>query len=82
VLTQSVKRLDYGLDERVSIPSRGNDVTFFSSPPRPNRLWGPSPGVKPPGRKAYHSPPSSAEVSNAWSYTSISPVRLDGVGLS
>jgi hypothetical protein len=27
-------------------------------------------GVKRPGRKADHSPPSSAEVKNAWSYTS------------
>jgi hypothetical protein len=28
------------------------------------------PGVKRPGREADHSPPSSAEVKNAWSYTS------------
>jgi hypothetical protein len=27
-------------------------------------------GVKRPGRDADHSPPSSAEVKNAWSYTS------------
>jgi hypothetical protein len=27
-------------------------------------------GVKRPGREADHSPPSSAEVRNAWSYTS------------
>jgi hypothetical protein len=26
-------------------------------------------GVKRPGREADHSPPSSAEVKNAWSYT-------------
>jgi hypothetical protein len=32
-----------------------------------------SPGVKLPGREADHSPPSSAEVKNAWSYTSTSP---------
>jgi hypothetical protein len=30
----------------------------------------PSPGVKRPGREADHSPPSSAEVKNAWCYTS------------
>jgi hypothetical protein len=30
-----------------------------------------SPGVKRPGREADHSPPTSAEVKNAWSYTSI-----------
>jgi hypothetical protein len=29
-----------------------------------------TPGVKRPGRKADHSPPSSAEVKNTWSYTS------------
>jgi len=27
-------------------------------------------GVKRPGHEADHSPPSSAEVKNAWSYTS------------
>jgi hypothetical protein len=31
------------------------------------------PGEKLPGREADHSPPSSAEVKNAWSYTSIPP---------
>jgi hypothetical protein len=36
-------------------------------------------GVKWPGREADHSPPSSAEVKNAWSYTSIPPVHLHGV---
>jgi hypothetical protein len=40
------------------------------------------PGVKPPGREADHSPPSSAGVKNAWSYTSTPPVRLHGVVLS
>jgi hypothetical protein len=29
-----------------------------------------SPGIKRPRREAYHSPPSSAEVNNAWRYTS------------
>jgi hypothetical protein len=28
-------------------------------------------GLKQPGLEADHSPPSSAEVKNAWSYTSI-----------
>jgi hypothetical protein len=36
-------------------------------------------GVKRPGREADHSPPSSAEVKNARSYTSIPPLRLHGV---
>jgi hypothetical protein len=30
-------------------------------------------GVKRPRREADHSPPSSAEVKNAWSYTSTPP---------
>jgi hypothetical protein len=38
--------------------------------------------VKRPGREADHSPPSSAEVKNAWSYTSTPPIRLHGVVLS
>jgi hypothetical protein len=39
-------------------------------------------GVKRPGREADHSPPSSAEVKNAWSYTSTPPIHLHGVMLS
>jgi len=31
------------------------------------------PRVKGPGREADHSAPSSAEVKNAWSYTSTPP---------
>jgi len=33
-----------------------------------------SPGVKRPGREADHSPQYNAEVKNAWSYTSTSPI--------
>jgi hypothetical protein len=36
-------------------------------------------GVKRPGREVYHSPPTSAEVKNGWSYTSLLPVCLHGV---
>jgi hypothetical protein len=39
-------------------------------------------GVKRPGREADHSPPSDAEVKNAWSYTSTAPICLNGVVLS
>jgi len=39
------------------------------------------PGLKRPLRKADHSHPSSAEVQNAWSYTST-PLHLHGVVLS
>jgi hypothetical protein len=52
-------------------PGRGWE--FFSSPPCPDRLWGPealSLGVKWLGSEADHSPSISAEVKNAWSYTS------------
>jgi hypothetical protein len=67
----------YGLDDRVSITGKGWE--FFSSPPLcPDQLWRPPnfpihwvPAVASPGGKADHSSPSSAEVKNAWSYTSI-----------
>jgi hypothetical protein len=52
---------------------------------QPPMKWVPgalSMGVKWPEREADHSPPSSAEVRNEWSYTSIPPVRLHGVVLS
>jgi hypothetical protein len=39
-------------------------------------------GVKQLEREADQSPPPSAEVKNAWSYTSTTPVRLHGVVLS
>jgi hypothetical protein len=54
---------------------------IFSSPKRPDRLWGPRslllngyrgsfPGVKRPGSEVDHLPPFSAEIRNGWSYTS------------
>jgi hypothetical protein len=39
-------------------------------------------GVKRPGREADHSPPSSAEVKNAWSYTCTPQIHLHGMVLS
>jgi hypothetical protein len=51
-------------------------------PTQPPIQWVPgglSLGVKRPGREADHSPPSSAEVKNAWSYTFTPPIRLHGV---
>jgi hypothetical protein len=39
-------------------------------------------GVKRPGREADHSLRYSAEVKNAWSYTSTPPIRLHDVVLS
>jgi len=67
---------------------------FSSSPPSPDRVSRPtqppipwvkgalSLGVKRLGREANRSLPSSAEVKNAWSYTSTLPVCLHGVVLS
>jgi hypothetical protein len=48
-------------------------------------LWVPGPlslGVKRQGHEADHSPPSSTDVKNGWSYTSTYPIRLHGVVLS
>jgi len=38
--------------------------------------------VKRPECEADHSPPTSAEFKNAWSYNSAPPIRLHGVVLS
>jgi hypothetical protein len=66
---------------------RAQGWKFFSSPLRPDRLWGP-PTLLPnrywvltPGRKADNSPPSSDEVKNAWRYASTPPIHLHGVVL-
>jgi hypothetical protein len=76
-----VSRYTNWLRAGVSIPGMGRE--FFFSSPRPDLLWGPpnllsdvyrgaiSPGIKRPGREANHSPSSSTEFKNAWSYTSI-----------
>jgi hypothetical protein len=68
------------------------DVFFFTIPSRsavgPTQIlmqWVPrdfTPGVKRPGRKADHSPRSSVEVKNAWSYTSTPQIRLHDVVFS
>jgi hypothetical protein len=39
-------------------------------------------GVKRPWREAEHTPPSSADFKNTWSYTATPPVRLHGMVLS
>jgi hypothetical protein len=58
---------------------------YLLGPTQPAIQWVPgalSLEVKRPGREADHSPPSSAKVKNAWSYTSTPPIRLHGVVLS
>jgi hypothetical protein len=59
---------------------RGSTGTIFTFPSSgfPGAL---SVGVKWPGHEADQSPPSSAEAKNAWSYTSIPTIRLNGVVL-
>jgi hypothetical protein len=84
VIAQSVKRwaTGYGLDDRgstVRFPAGTENFSLYhriqngsgahpDSYPMANRAL--SLKIKRPGREAYHSPPSSAEVKNAWSYTS------------
>jgi hypothetical protein len=53
-----------------------------TQPPIQLALGALSMGVKRPGRETDNSPLSSAEVKNAWSYTSTSPIRLHGVVFS
>jgi hypothetical protein len=71
--------LGYGLDDRVSKSRRRLGIFLFITVSRtalgytqPPIQWVTgvlSLGVKRPGREGDHSPPSSAEVKNAWSYT-------------
>ena len=73
-----------------SNPGRG--MRYFSSPKRSDRLWAPLThqfnggtgiflsAVTGVGREIDHSPQSSAEVKNEWSYTILPPICLHGVG--
>jgi len=45
-----------------------------TQPPIQWVFWALTMGVKRPGREANCSPPSSAEIQNAWSYTSTPPM--------
>jgi hypothetical protein len=85
-IAQSALGLGYGVDDQSSIPSRGNDGTFLftsrsrlalepTQPPIQSVLRALFLVVKWPGHEADHSHPSSAEVKNAWSYTSTTPVH-------
>jgi hypothetical protein len=75
-----------------SSPDRGLEILLFTTasrpalgPTQPSIQWvtgALSLVVKRPGREADYQPPSSAEVKNAWNYTSSPPVHLNGVVLS
>jgi len=87
-VAQSLKRLGYWLDGPVfeSRQGRGFLVSKMFSPTlRATQLfieWVPGffTGVKRPWREVNQSPPSGSAVQNEWSYTSVSPVCLHGVG--
>jgi hypothetical protein len=83
----SSQNSDWTKGERPGFDSRQVEGLFFSSAPRPDRLWGPSglinEGPSPRGKAAgkwSKTIPSSAEVKNAWSYISI-PIRLHVVAI-
>jgi hypothetical protein len=80
-----VQRLSYGLD--CSGLSPGKSKKCFSSIKCPDRLWNSHSlllngyrrsvtVVKRPRRGDVHSPPSSAEIKNIWSYTCTAPTCL------
>jgi hypothetical protein len=84
-------KLGYGLDNQGFESREGLGIVSFTTvsrpalePTQPPIQWVPgalSLGVKRPECEADHSPPSSDEVKNAWSYTSTPPIRLHGVVL-
>jgi hypothetical protein len=67
---------NFSLHHRIQTGSEAHQLSY----PMGTRAL--SLGIKRPGREACQSPPSSAEVKNAWSYTSTPPLRLHGVVLS
>jgi hypothetical protein len=82
-----------GSDERGSTPGSGNDEIFlFATASREALVTTQSPdlctlgalprGVKRLGHEADNSLASSAEVKNAWSYTSTAPISFNGVVLN
>jgi hypothetical protein len=89
-IAQSVLRLGYGLDDQgsgVRFPAGAGNISFQHRVQKGSGAYAVSyplgtgkhfPAVKRPGREADHSPPSSAEVKSAWSYTSTPPLCLHG----
>jgi len=79
-----------GLDERELESRQVLGIFLFTATSRPARWstqtpiqWvpgAPSLCIKRPGREANHSPPSNAEVKNAWSFTSAPPSKPSSRG--
>jgi hypothetical protein len=69
--------IGYGLEDRVVGVRVTVGSSIFSSPRRPDRLWGPpnimGTRVKRPGHEADCSPPNSADVKRMWIYISSPP---------
>jgi hypothetical protein len=78
--------LGEGLDDRGFESRQWRGIFLFTTvsrpalgPTQPPIQWvpgAPSLGVTWQGREPDHSPPSSAQVKNAWSYISTPPIRL------
>jgi hypothetical protein len=88
-----INKKPWATGRMIGVSSPGRGWESFYSPQRPGRFWGPpnflsngykglSVGIKRPEREADHSTSSSAEVKNAWSYTSTSTERLHVVLLN
>jgi hypothetical protein len=84
--------LGYGLDDWDFDSREGLGIILLTTaskqalwPTQPPMQWVPgslSLWAKRPVREADHSPPSNAEVKNAWSYNFTPPIPLHGVVLS
>jgi len=80
---------EYGLDDQGFEHRHGWGIFLFTTasrtafgPTQPPIQWVPgsiSLDVKHQKREVDHSPPSSAEFKNEWSYTSTPPIHLHGV---
>jgi hypothetical protein len=91
ILKLRTTALGYGLDDQGFESQHEVEIYLFTTetgpnlqPTQPPIQWVPgtlSLGIKWPGREADHSPPTSVEVKNTWSYTSTPPIRLQGVVL-
>jgi hypothetical protein len=66
-------RIDSRQRQGFSLRHRVQTVSDSNPPSDSGVLGAFSLGVKQPGCETNHSPPSSAEVKNAWAYTSTTP---------